>query len=91
MASNTLAVEVRVTDSEEVRRILADAARDSVRLRWLMDCFDGLTAVPLDRYDYAVQVADERGNDEPDDEDYFDGFRRMVDAAMAAESEVTHG
>lgn len=88
MASNTLAVEIRVTDAEDVRRILDDATRDTARLRWLMECFDGLTGVYLDRYDYAMQVADERGNDEPDDEDHFDGFLRMVDAAMAAAGEI---
>lgn len=79
-------------DSAEVMRILDDAARDTVRLRWLVGALglDGLGESDKDIHDHAMDVATEEGHDEPDSEDYFWAFRRLIDAAMSDESEATN-
>ena len=61
--------------------------KDSERLAWLMreDCLpDGFMNVAKDRYQYAMQAAEEAGREEPTDDDYLDGLRRLIDAAMTA-------
>ena len=61
---------------------------DTMRLAWLISedaVPEGFPGVASDRYDYAMQVAAERGRDEPNDSDCLDGFRRLVDAAMMAQ------
>ena len=63
------------------------AARESLRLRFLMkaELLDGFVSVPMDRYEYACEVAQERGHDEPTEDDELEGFRRLIDAAIAKE------
>lgn len=70
---------------EMVARIAALEA-DSRRLRGLMEHsgIDGFSGVADDRYDFAIQVATERDHDEPTDQDEFDGWRQLIDAAMNA-------
>ncbi len=46
---------------------------------------EGFVFDKLDIYDYACDVAEESGRDEPNDADLLAGHRRMIDAAMAAE------
>ena len=59
---------------------------DTRRLRYLMnDGPDGFAHVPMDRYDYAMQLAERSGREEPTDDDELNGFRLMIDAAMAAD------
>jgi hypothetical protein len=60
---------------------------DTRRLRYLMENGpDGFTHVAMDRYDYAMQRAEQAGRDEPNEEDEFNGFRLLIDAAMAADA-----
>jgi hypothetical protein len=63
---------------------LSKCKRDAERLRYLFESsgIEGFVHVELDLYDYALQIADERGHDEPTVDDDFDGFRRLIDAAM---------
>ena len=63
---------------------------DSERLRYLMGCVEGIYGVRLDRFDYAMQVAELNGRDEANATDELDGFRRMIDDAMAAD-DTAHG
>ncbi len=59
-------------------------ASDTERLRYMMEEGpDGFMHVTKDRYEYAAEVADEEGHDEPTPEDELEGFRRMIDCAMA--------
>jgi len=44
---------------------------------------DGFGEIPEDRYDYAAAVADDNGRDEPNQDDEFEGFVTMIDAAIA--------
>ena len=59
-------------------------ACDTERLRYMMEEGpDGFLHVTKDRYDYAAEVAAERGREEPNSRDEMDGYRRMLDCAMA--------
>lgn len=59
-------------------------ASDTARLRFLMeDGPDGFGCVKKDRYEYAYDAATENGREEPNDHDELEGFRRMIDCAMA--------
>jgi hypothetical protein len=55
---------------------------DTDRLRFLMTEIEGFQNVEKDRYEFASDVADERGNLGPSDDDELEGFRRLIDAAM---------
>lgn len=59
--------------------------KDSSRL-WFACIFDGYSTVKEDRYEFAQKCADENGRDEPNLEDELNGLRRLIDAAMEAES-----
>lgn len=59
--------------------------KDSARL-WFACIFDGYSTVEEDRYDFAEYCAHENGRDEPNKEDELNGLRRLIDAAMEAES-----
>ena len=59
---------------------------DSKRLRYLMGCVEGFRHIPGDRYDYATQVAELNGREEANATDELDGFRQMIDDAMAADT-----
>lgn len=65
-----------------------DALRlDSARLAWLVksgNVFDAFSDMEKDRYDYAMDAAMEAGREEPSDADDVEGFRRLLDAVMAA-------
>lgn len=58
---------------------------DTDRLRWLCETlgFDELGCVARDVHDFAIEVALEKSHDEPTPEDYFEAYRRLIDAAMA--------
>lgn len=60
------------------------APTDTDRLRWLCQAleFDGLMDVEPDVHEYALEVADEKSHSEPTPEDYFETYRRLIDAAM---------
>lgn len=65
---------------------------DTDRLRYCIQCFDGIEGVEWDRYDYAMdethrhgRVADSKGDIEPIPDDELNGFRRMIDAAIHKE------
>jgi hypothetical protein len=62
------------------------AAEDDARIRFLMDnCgFDALVDVERDRYDFAAEVAEDHGREEPTEEDELDGFRRLIDCGIRA-------
>lgn len=57
-------------------------ARDAERLRFAMQDIDGFGGVVADKYDFAMQIAYERGNDEPTKADELDGIRELIDTAM---------
>ena len=61
------------------------AARDALRLRFVMECgaIEGFFGVDMDRYEYACEVAQEHGRDEPNEDDELEGFRRLIDTAIA--------
>ena len=48
-----------------------------------MNEIDGFSGVEKDRYDFASDVAEEKGHEEPSTDDELEGFRRLVDAAMS--------
>ena len=54
------------------------------RLKFLMEAADieSFFRVPMDRYEYAADVAVEHGREEPNEDDEYEGFRRMLDEAM---------
>ncbi len=59
-------------------------ASDTARLRYMMEEGpDGFMHVTKDRYDYATEVATENGREEPNEADELEGYRRMIDCAMA--------
>lgn len=62
---------------------------DKERLDFLADdpIPEGFANLEMDVYEYAIQVANEAGGDEPTKEDQREGFRRMIDAAMDAEED----
>lgn len=66
---------------------IAREEADSRRLDWLWrdSGVEGFVNVTGDVYDYAQDVADEHGRDEPSREDFSAGFRRLIDAAIAAQ------
>ena len=68
-------------------------ATDRQRLLYVMKAagVDGFCHVEQDRYEYALQAAQKAGRDEPNDDDEFNGFRRLIDAAIAAETKPSRG
>jgi hypothetical protein len=66
---------------------MSDLRPDTRRLMYLMhNGPDGFVHVEKDRYEYAMERAEMAGRDEPNETDELNGFRLMIDAAMAAES-----
>ena len=66
---------------------IKNLCKDSARLIWLLAeeaVPEGFSNIALDRYDYAIQVADEYGRYQPTDADLLEGLRRLIDAAMVA-------
>lgn len=59
-------------------------AKDAARLMFAMQDFDGFVGVKKDKYDFAIECAEENGRDEPTSEDEINGVRRLIDAAIAA-------
>jgi hypothetical protein len=58
-------------------------SNDTERLRFLMQHGpEGFYGVPKDRYDYACEVAMDRGCGLPSIDDELNGYRRMIDEAM---------
>lgn len=61
---------------------------DTRRLRYLMQNGpDGFLNVEKDRYEFALEIAEQAGRDEPNEMDELNGFRLLIDAAMAADIE----
>lgn len=59
-------------------------ASDAARLRYMMEEGpDGFVHVTKDRYEYATEAAADEGREEPNAADELEGFRRMIDCAMA--------
>lgn len=57
---------------------------DTARLRYMMqEGPDGFCHVAKDRYEYATEAATENGREEPNAHDELEGYRRMIDCAMA--------
>lgn len=58
---------------------------DTDRLRKLVawEAIEGFVGVDKDIYEFASQVAEERGRDEPDSEDMLEGLRRLIDEAAS--------
>lgn len=65
------------------RRAAPHGQRDAERLMFAFEA-DGLVGVEKDRYEYAIECAQENGRDEPTAEDELNGVRRLIDAAMWA-------
>lgn len=89
IANRDTAVSVMVR-ADDLRALLALATQqpqgvpeDAQRLMFVF-CADAFVNVYKDRYDYAVECAEEAGRDEPNAEDELNGVRRLIDAAMAA-------
>lgn len=59
---------------------------DTERLLWVMTNtgIDGFRNVTKDRYDYATDIANGRGHDEPTKQDELDGVRMLIDTAISA-------
>ena len=55
---------------------------DTLRLEFLMQDIDSYFKVKKDKYDYAIDVAEENGREVPIYSDDIEGFRRLVDEAM---------
>jgi hypothetical protein len=59
-------------------------ASDTTRLRYMMENGpDGFVHVKKDRYEYALDAAIENGDEEPTASAELEGFRRLIDCAMA--------
>lgn len=70
---------------------MADIDRpDTRRLRWVMRHCEGFGGIKNDRHDYAMELAAMSGRDEPNETDELNGFRLLIDVAMAAELEGHH-
>lgn len=61
--------------------------RDAERLMFACE-FDAYTTVSKDRYDYAIECAEEAGRDAPIKEDELNGLRRLIDAAIDHASRI---
>jgi len=58
---------------------------DTDRLRWLLAeelLPEGFNNVSKDIYEFAFEVAEEAGRDEPTDEDFLEALRRLLDCAI---------
>jgi hypothetical protein len=60
---------------------------DTRRLAYLIGEIDGFVHIAKDRYDYAFKLAQRDGREAPTAMDKLNGFRQMIDDAMAAEVE----
>lgn len=56
--------------------------RDGERLMFACGEFDRYTTVSKDRYEYAIECAQEAGREVPTKEDELNGLRRLIDAAI---------
>ena len=62
---------------------------DTDRLIYLMyHGPDGIVGVEKDMYEYASEVAEEWGLEEPNEAAYLEGFRRMLDCAITDADEI---
>jgi hypothetical protein len=65
-------------------REASEEARDAARLHfWFWEGVDGFKGLPMDKYEYACEVAARNGREEPNEDDELQGFREFTDAAMA--------
>lgn len=63
--------------------------RDGERLAYLIDSGaapDAFAHGRADRHEHAFECAEAGGRDEPDEKDELNGFRRMIDEAIRADS-----
>lgn len=61
---------------------LRAAERDAGRLSYACQGFDGFFHVAKDKYEFALECAEECGREEPNAEDELNGIRRLIDTAM---------
>lgn len=73
---------------QRLGEVKAKQPTDTERLRWLCRTleFDGLMDVEPDVHEYALEIASEKSHNEPTPEDYFEAYRRLIDAAMAKDA-----
>lgn len=62
----------------------SDSAADAERLRFAMQDIDGFGELVMDKYDYAIQIAEQNGRDVPSADDELNGIRMLIDTAMSA-------
>lgn len=86
-------VPLTVTDLREAAAALEAAREDAERLALLATdgCVEGFIGVEKDIYEYASDVAEESGREEPNESDMLNGLRRLVDAAIDAAREARNG
>ena len=77
--------EEAVACIEAMGKRIEELETDTARLRFLIDesGMDGFS--DHDAHDFIQFVMDERGHDEPTDDDMLDGWRRLLDRAMQAQ------
>ncbi len=68
----------------ECERLQDERNEARAALAFLMTDADGFSGVDADRHELAVEVAIERGRDEPTPEDELDGFLRLIELARQA-------
>lgn len=77
------------TLSPAERVLLGVMGPDTRRLLYLMhNGPDGFAHVEKDRYQYASERAEAAGREEPNWQDELNGWRLLIDAAIAAELEA---
>lgn len=65
---------------------IAELEKDAARLLYATKDYDGFMHVERDKYDFILECMEEAGRSEPTDEDELNGVRRLIDAAISAET-----
>ena len=90
-AAKCVFVDMRPDDFEalltEAAAAIEAAREDAERLAFLArePVIEEINGVKKSIYDYAAMIAEENGRDEPNYEDYTNGMRRLIDAAIERE------
>jgi len=76
-----------VSVAEEAAAAHEAARAEAERLAFLArePVIEEINGVKKSIYDYAAMIAEENGRDEPNYEDYTNGMRRLIDAAIERE------
>lgn len=59
---------------------------DAARLLYATKDYDGFVHVKRDKYEFTLECMEEAGRSEPTIEDELNGVRRLIDAAIAAQT-----